>query len=367
MANTRACNSTAILNNSSLGNIVNAQNSTRRENAFQFGGALEDNRLMSGLFIFIAVLSFVGNLLVLVLFLHNKKWLKRTYGRLVFALALVDLLTAVCLFATPLAVHHEKRMERPTSAIAREMYCRLLWSHYVLFSFGITSVYTCLVLTTERWIAVTKPLYIRKYKPSRRTCFACLALPWLAGFLLEANVVKETRTANFDDGTFSCEWRAQEHAGKTTPALLAVVSFLGAMLIPLLIITVMYAHILVTLKKQNLKRKNSFIAESVRPTSTFYKLALRRATKMAACATFAVVICWLPCQAYSLAAQLGFAPTETTLHQVLNLLAFFNSCLNPALYAFTNGVFRKKFSEVFTRLSCHSDNPPANNLPSALV
>lgn len=257
MANTRTCNATARLSNySSLGDIANAQNSTWGKNAFEID-ARQDNGLMNGLFIFIAILSFVGNLLVLVLFLRNKKWLKRTYGRLVFALALADLLTAVCLFATPLAVHHEKRMKRPTSAIGREMYCRLLWSHYVLFSFGITSVYTCLVLTTERWIAVTKPLYIRKYKPSRRTLFACLALPWLAGFLLEANVVKETRTVNFGDGTFSCEERAQEHAGKTTPALLAAVSFLGAILTPLLIITVMYAHILVTLKKQNVKRKVS--------------------------------------------------------------------------------------------------------------
>ena len=104
---------------------------------------------------------------------------------------------------------------------------------------------------------------------------------------------------------------------------------------------------------------------SIRPTTTFYKLALRRATKMAACATFAVVICWLPCQAYALAAQLGHAPTETVLHQVLNLLAFFNSCLNPALYAFSNGLFRKKFSEIFARLSCH--DVQANDLPSTLV
>jgi hypothetical protein len=86
---------------------------------------------------------------------------------------------------------------------------------------------------------------------------------------------------------------------------------------------------------------------------------------MAACATFAVVICWLPCQAYSLAAQLGYAPVETVLHQVLNLLAFFNSCLNPALYAFTNGLFRKKFSEIFTRVTCHVPSP--SDLPSTLV
>ena len=111
--------------------------------------------------------------------------------------------------------------------------------------------------------------------------------------------------------------------------------------------------------------QNSYRVGSIRSTSTFYKLALRRATKMAACATFAVVICWLPCQAYALAAQLGYAPTETILHQVLNLLAFFNSCLNPALYAFTNGLFRKKFSEIFTRITCHVVQ--ANDMPSTLV
>ena len=245
-------NSTAILSNFSLDTPPNSQNSSLDENTSL---AHEGSPLMNGLFIFIALLSFVGNLLVVVLFLRNKKWLYQTYGRLVFALAVVDMLTAVCLFATPLAVHHEKRMHSPSKGIAREMYCRLLWSHYILFSFGITSIYTCLVLTTERWVAVAKPLYKRKYKPSRRTLLACLALPWFAGFLLEANVVKETRTENFADGTFSCKWRGQEHTGQTTPALLAIVSFLGAMLIPLLIITVMYAHIVVTLKRQNTKRE----------------------------------------------------------------------------------------------------------------
>ena len=111
--------------------------------------------------------------------------------------------------------------------------------------------------------------------------------------------------------------------------------------------------------------QNYCLAQSPLPTTTFYKLALRRATNMAACATFAVVICWLPCQAYSLAAQLGYVRAETVLHQVLNLLAFFNSCLNPALYAFTNDLFRKKFSEIFARVTCYV--PASNDMPSTLV
>lgn len=254
MDDSSSWNYTAILNNASLGAIANGPNSSWKGKA---SFAHEGNQLMNGLFIFIAVLSFVGNSLVVVLFLRNKKWLKRTYGRLVFALAVVDLLTAICLFVTPLAVHDEDKMSRPSAGTAREMYCRLLWSHYILFSFGITSIYTCLVLTTERWIAVAKPLYIRKYKPSRRTLLACLALPWVAGFLIEANVIKETQTEIFEDGTFSCKWREHNHAGEIAPAFLAIVSFLGGMLIPLVIITVMYAHILVTLKRQNMKREVS--------------------------------------------------------------------------------------------------------------
>lgn len=254
MDDTSPWNSTAIPNNVSFGAIENTPNSSWEENA---SFAHEGNQLMNGLFIFIAVLSFVGNSLVVVLFLRNKKWLKRTYGRLVFALAVVDLLTAICLFVTPLAVHDEDKMSRPRGRTAREMYCRLLWSHYILFSFGITSIYTCLVLTTERWIAVAKPLYIRKYKPSRRTLLACLALPWFAGFFIEANVIKETQTVIFADGTFSCKWKDHDHTGEIAPAVLAIVSFLGGMLIPLVIITVMYAHILVTLRRQNMKRQVS--------------------------------------------------------------------------------------------------------------
>lgn len=237
---------------SNFSNGLQLQNSSRDELTSFFHS---ENAFMNGLFILIAVLSFVGNFLVIVLFLRNKKWLQRTYGRLVLALAVVDLLTSICLFATPLAVHQEERMKIPEDGLAREMYCRLVWSHYVLFSFGVTSIYTCLALTTERWIAVAKPLYIRKYKPSRRTLLACLVLPWLAGFSLEANVIKESNTQTYDDGSFSCKWTTQGRSGETTPALLAIVSFLGAMLIPVIIITVMYAHILATLKRQKTKRE----------------------------------------------------------------------------------------------------------------
>lgn len=334
------------------------------------------------IFIFTAILSFLGNVFVLVLFLRNRKWLDKTYGRFIFALAFVDVLTAVCLFAMPLAVHEGRpRRTWPRDGLAREVYCRLIWSHYVLFSFGVTSVYTCFVLTVERWVAVVKPFYHRKYKASPRSLLALVVLPWLAGFLLEADIVYEARVENRDaDGTFVCKWSDPEmnksDVDETTAAAArAVSSFAGAIFLPALLIASMYAHILVKLQRETADsrrpnpRRAAAQARAQQPQlSTFYKLALRRATKMAACATIVVVICWLPCQTYSLLAQLGYAERETSLHRMLNLLAFFNSCLNPFIYAFSNKLYRETFIETFSKLiNCQSTNTDLGDGGSAFV
>lgn len=322
----------------------------------------EQSDITRGMFFFAAALSFIGNLLVLILFVLNRKWLRQTYGRFILALAVVDILTAAFLFAVPVAIHEERRTRVPSGDLARHMYCRLVWSHYIIFSFGVTSVYTCLVLTIERWIAVVKPFYLRKYKPSQKSLIGLVALPWLAGFVVEANVVRETGVQSFEDGTFECTWRSQKSL-ETTSAALAISSFLGAIFLPAVLIVVLYAQVLMKLLRENTRHQNpcSFVAQSM----SFYKFAFRRATKMAACATFAVVICWFPCQTYSLLAQLGYAETETTLHRMLNLLAFFNSCLNPFIYAFSNPLYRKKFAETFAKFTCQ--NALSNDNPSVLV
>ncbi|XP_046845528.1 somatostatin receptor type 2-like [Xenia sp. Carnegie-2017] len=255
-------------------------------------------------------------------------------------------------------------MIQPRNAIKRILYCNLLWSHYILFSFGITSIYTCLVLTIERWIAVSRPLYARKYKSTRWHKIMWLALPWIVGFSLEANIVNEIQIKHYDDGYFSCQWRTQK--GGTISAVLATISFLGGMIAPLFIISVMYVHILITLRRKKTMNREVYLGpilreNTQRPTNpAFYKIALNRTIRMAACATFAVLICWLPSQTYSLIAQIGYARQESTLHQLLNLLAFFNSCLNPALYAFTNRAFRKRFYHLFTRIPCQEDSSSEN-------
>lgn len=229
--------------NSSVGSYWNKEHEHEHDHEHEHA-----SRFLDGVFLFIAIISIICNAFVVILFANNKKWLEKSYGRLVLSLATVDLLSAIFLFATPLAVHHQFKMIQPRNAIKRILYCNLLWSHYILFSFGITSIYTCLVLTIERWIAVSRPLYARKYKSTRWHKIMWLALPWIVGFSLEANIVNEIQIKHYDDGYFSCQWRTQK--GGTISAVLATISFLGGMIAPLFIISVMYVHILITLRRK---------------------------------------------------------------------------------------------------------------------
>lgn len=108
----------------------------------------------------ISATAFLGNSLVIwVIVKQRKVCFTRPFDVLVLNLAVSDALAAVFIifsrfvYVPPI----------PSSHTTAYLYCTLLWGGYILFALGYISIYTCLVLTFERWMAVVKPQAYRRY------------------------------------------------------------------------------------------------------------------------------------------------------------------------------------------------------------
>ena len=75
----------------------------------------------------VSVAAFLGNTLVALVFIFDKKLLKKSYNKLIFSLAIIDVLTAVSLIKNPAFVLGDS-FPYPTGPVLGELFCRLIWA-----------------------------------------------------------------------------------------------------------------------------------------------------------------------------------------------------------------------------------------------
>ena len=312
--------------------------------------ATSDNHVIQSMipvFVLITVLALFGNLLVVLLFIQNRGWLKKAHSNLILALAITDILTAICVLCVPLFIHENDVYSVPKNSLLRELYCRIVWSHYLVFSLGVTSVYLCLSLAIERWLAIRKPHFYTQHLHSKRVICLLVVIPWVAGFAFESSVIVRTTGVILRDGTTNCRWNPDTSEWGTRVAL-AVVSFSGMILIPGVFVILAYVHIL-------LKVKMSFKQDASRHRGDWRRtenLNFKRVTLMAGVASVALLICWLPGQFYFMLSQMGYVKVHVAAHRWLNVLALSNSAWNPIIYSFSNSQYRKGFKKELSRFLC---------------
>ena len=104
----------------------------------------------------ICTTAILGNTWTIVMFVLERKLLKKTHSVLILTLAIADVLTAINVITSPTYVLGDA-FPTPTNPVLGEIFCRLIWSHSLTFSLVFFSVYIALALTVERWFAVEKP------------------------------------------------------------------------------------------------------------------------------------------------------------------------------------------------------------------
>lgn len=284
------------------------------------------------IFLFIAIVAFLGNSLTVILFIKRAKWLKKTFNCLILALAIQDILLAVCLVVLPGLVLTEDAYTLPSDESSRPIYCKIIWSRIFPFVLGIASVYTCLMLTLDRWIAVVKPLSYETFAQSKFVIF-CILFPWIAGMCFQIPPLLNITPIEVN-GTAICRWRKQDLTSNTI--FLAVFSFLGAIVIPTTLMVLAYCQIIF-----HMKRSQDRIGAGR------YGRSLKKVTVTAFLASTVIIVCWLPDNLYYLTSQINLTEFHTPAHSVVMTLAFANSCVNPFIYCLSNNSYRNALKEMF--------------------
>ena len=297
----------------------------------------------------IAVFALIGNILVVTLFLKNRHWLKNVHTFLLMNLAIQDILTAIGLLVLPRFVQPIDAYNPPSDSILAELFCRVFWSAYIPFALAIASVYTCLMLTIDRWLAVLRPMTYRRFSTSRIAIGAMLILPWVAGLSLEVSSILNVRVDKVN-GTFVCSWFGEESSPKKTAV--ALVTFIWMIVVPATLIIIAYVMIVTKLRQSSAKVRpvagnpNSAQTCAQNRSKTESIAHLKRLTRVACAASIAIIVCWLPDQLYYCLSQMDLAKFQTPLHMGLVILAFMNSMVNPFLYSFSNKQYREEFKAI---------------------
>ena len=113
--------------------------------------------------------------------------------------------------------------------IAGDLFCRIVVSYYLVFTFGIVSVFTVTCLSLERWFAVAKPAkYKAGFNKSYRV-YVMVAMVWLLPFLFNAPDLFEMKLGPHN----TCAWVSLTE-GQVKKATWFF-EFLGKFFMPLLI------------------------------------------------------------------------------------------------------------------------------------
>lgn len=129
----------------------------------------------------------------------------------------------------------------PTYSVAAgELFCRTIWSAWVAFVLGYISIYTCLALTIERWIAVLRPITYNSVKP--RHAVHAIVFVWFWGPAVNATTLFR---AKYEDGRNHCEWTKLAVGNAELPWM----DFTLQTLIPFTSMVILYCQIYYAMKK----------------------------------------------------------------------------------------------------------------------
>ncbi|XP_062995819.1 C-X-C chemokine receptor type 3-like [Elgaria multicarinata webbii] len=285
-------------------------------------------------YILIFLLGLWGNAMVIAVLLRAKEALPGT-DVFIFNLALADVLLVVTLpFWAAQEVH---------GWIFGNFLCKLVGSIFKINFYA--SIFFLVCISIDRFLAIVH--VIRMYNRNKTSLIVFISLAvWALCFLL-ALPDFIFLMAEFDSrqNTTSCSLSFPVGSAKAWKIGLNFKNLVLAFLLPLVIMSYCYTHIILTLLLSKGFQKHKALRVILAVVAAFF-------------------LCWSP---YHLVhfintlIELGVLERDCELEEKVDIagmittnLGFFHCCLNPLLYAFVSIKFQNRFLELLGHLGCVS-------------
>ena len=288
-----------------------------------------------------ASVSLMANIVVVILFTCRKHLLWNPHYRCILSLTITDILTSLSVLFNPRFTLGEKFYNpKAHNYFTREFYCRIVWNNFLPFALGVTSLYTSLVLSFERWLAVRRSIFYKSRFKIRHMNVLIMA-SWITGFTAEVPVTIFVEGV-YDKPTENCRQILVQN--KISTICLSTGLFLFEIVIPLALIILAYIDVFLGIKT------SVRFAASARAENMNSIKRLKKVTKVAAITTFVLAVCWLPNSIlfyYSLLVNDPLYDKRSPFVMFVALLVFSNCCINPCIYVFSNPELRNALRDMF--------------------
>ncbi|XP_008820335.1 trace amine-associated receptor 7e-like [Nannospalax galili] len=289
-------------------------------------------------FSFGAVMAVCGNLLVMISILHFKQ-LHSPANFLVASLACADFLVGLTVM--------------PFSAVRSvescwyfgESFCKLHSCFDV--SFCCASIFHLCFISVDRYVVVSDPwMYPTRFTVS--VSGGCIALSQVLPIIYSSSLLYTgANAAGLEDlvSVLTCVRRCQLAVNQSWVFINFLLFFM-----PTLVMITVYSRIFLIAKQQALRieRMSNQTAKSADSYKDRVAKRERKAAKTLGIAVAAFLLSWLPYFIDSIIdAFLGFI-TPTYVYEILVWIAYYNSAMNPLIYAFFYPWFQKAIKLIVT-------------------
>ena len=232
-------------------------------------------------------------------------------------------LSGLFIIITPNYVINMSSFQVP-GGMAGEIFCRLIFSKFFIFTFGKGSVLTIACLAVERWFFLIRPWKYQTTFSQRKLC-KCIGLIWLSCIVLQS--YKLFYVKYFRHSCYFIPLPFEK--SKEAAVVIVYVSF--TYFLPTAITWAAFLHIFVKINKLSALRVNRG------------KIEKRLLLRMCAITSATLTVCWFPTEVSYVLNQYGFPILNfgTPFRDFTVALALANSFVNPWIYVLSNRKYRR--------------------------
>ncbi|CAF0723082.1 unnamed protein product [Adineta ricciae] len=282
----------------------------------------------------ICICGVLGNAVVLGVGIYKQKYRKNVTNCFIMNLAVTDLF--FLLTSVPLTSY----LGLSKLWIFGEFICKM--NIYLAHVFLQATCYTLATMSIDRYLHMVHVLWYRKYRTPKHTLIICLSI-WIISLLFMfpykhvLRMIRRTHTGSRH--TLDCSVYDRDSLFSS-----CIFTFGFYYVLPLSIIAMCYLRVFMRVQSATYHGQKSLV---ISPCRTNH-VKRRRVRRMLLGLTLSFAICWLPIHVLEIlnCSQL-LSPSLLERHvyilQIIRMIAhalsYFNSCLNPFLYALLNKTY----------------------------